>query len=119
MAYQATNWAWEIELPMAQKFVLIALADMADESFSCFPGQRKLSSMTGAGERTVRRALKELEETGLLVREERRAKDGYRTSDRYILRVGEKPTGQFDRQSSQGESHRPLSPISPARVAGQ
>lgn len=47
MSYRALNWAWEADLPMPQKFVLVALADMADEKDSCYPGQERLARMTG------------------------------------------------------------------------
>ena len=67
MSYKATNWAWELGLKMPEKFVLVALADMADEKQSCYPGQATLSRMTGASESTVRRALNRLEDGGLLV----------------------------------------------------
>jgi len=88
MAYKATHWAWELELPTTRKFTLIALADMADEEFSCFPGQDRLARMIGASVDTVQRALKALEDDGLIERQARRREDGYRTSDRYRLRVG-------------------------------
>ncbi|WP_066041952.1 helix-turn-helix domain-containing protein [Herbiconiux solani] len=88
MAYKATHWAWELDLPTTRKFTLIALADMADEEFSCFPGQERLARMIGASVDTVQRALKSLEEDGYIERQARRRDDGYRTSDRYRLRVG-------------------------------
>jgi hypothetical protein len=47
--------------------------------------------MCGASERSVSRALADLEALGLIVREQRRAADGYRTSDRYWLQVGHVP----------------------------
>ena len=125
MAYQASNWAWELELPMTQKFVLIALADMADESLSCFPGQKRIAQMIGSSERTVRRALLDLETMGLIDRQERRAEDGYRTSDRYVLKtkvtlakrspakMAASPTGQIVPGQSR-QSHRPSATVSPA-----
>jgi DNA-binding Lrp family transcriptional regulator len=91
MAYQATHWAWELDLPTTQKFVLVALSDMADETFSCFPGQERLATMIGASVATVRRALATLEEHGLISRTQRRREDGYRTSDRFKLHVGRSP----------------------------
>lgn len=112
MSYKATNWAWELPLRMPEKFVLVALADMADEQHSCYPGQATLSAMTGASERTVRRALVKLEEDGLITREERRKEGGYRTSDRYVLQVGT-PVGHYRSDWPVGESHRSESPISP------
>lgn len=87
MSYRATHWAWEAELPTLQKFVLVALADMADEEDSCFPGRKRIAAMVGSSVRSVSRALGELEAAGFIIREQRRAADGYRTSDRYWLQV--------------------------------
>lgn len=69
------------------KPVLVALADMADESASCYPGQERLADMTGLSVSTVSRALRRLETLGLLVREHRYGRFGYRTSDRYHLQL--------------------------------
>lgn len=87
MSYRALNWAWEANLPTSQKFVLVALADMADENESCFPGQERLARMVGGSVSTVRRAVKSLEDAGYLSRQQRRGADGMRTSDRYRLNV--------------------------------
>jgi len=93
MAYQATNWAWGLNLPMSQKFTLIALADMSDENFSCYPGQKKLAGMVGVSVATVRRAIHALEAMGLITRQTQYKNDGYRSSDRYHLAVGVVPVG--------------------------
>lgn len=104
MSHEATNWAYKLDLPMAQKFVLVALADRADEDHSCYPGQKMLAGMVGASVATIRRALVELEKTGLITRKRRFRDDGYRTSDRYVLNVGTLPlnltTGQSDHRSN-------------------
>lgn len=90
MSYKALGWAWEMRgLNSSEKFVLVALADLADEQNSCFPGQEYLAGMIGASVSTVRRSLKSLEKAGLIERSERRRSSGYRTSDRYYLRVTE------------------------------
>lgn len=95
MAYEATHWAWKLKLPgqrtSTTKFVLVALADMADESYSCFPGQERLASMVDSSVETVARSLRLLEQLGLLERQRRYVDGGYRTSDRYILQVGAQP----------------------------
>ena len=85
MSYRAINWAWEAELPFSQKFVLVALADMADENDSCFPGQERIASMTGMSVSTVRRSVKALEDAGVITRHARGVSGGGRTSDRYVL----------------------------------
>jgi hypothetical protein len=100
---EAINWAYRQQIKnSSMKFVLLALADMADEDHSCYPGQQKLADMTGSNVRTVRRHLKELEIGGYLRRLRRFDQFGHRTSDRYALLVGaEIPTGQNDRRSDQ------------------
>lgn len=87
MSYKATAWAYDLPLRGAQKPVLVALADMADEAASCYPGQDRLSSMTGLSVKTVSRALARLEASGLLIRQRRYDAFGHRTSDRYHLQL--------------------------------
>lgn len=87
MSNKALTWAFDQDLPMAQKFTLVVLADYADEEHSCFPGQATIARKIGATERTVRNALASLEEAGLLYREHRYRANGSRTTDRYFLPV--------------------------------
>lgn len=120
MSYKATHWAWEIELAMPQKFILVALADMADEELSCFPGQETLARMTGASVRTVGRALADLEAQGLLTREQRRRKDGFRSSDRFVLHIDRSPSHVSESQvtdSHMTEGHLTLATTSPDSVS--
>jgi hypothetical protein len=120
---EAITWAYQQRLTPGAKFVLVALADMADEQHSCFPGQAKLAAMTGQGERTVRRQLLELEVAGYVSRARRFDKAGHRTSDRYVLPVGQSvPTGQDGHRPNQpaaklttGQTgHRPTATVLPA-----
>lgn len=123
MSYRALNWAWEADLPTSQKFVLVALADMADEHESCFPGQERLGRMIGATDRTVRAALVKLEESGLISRTQRRGADGMRTSDRYVLHtnrkilpVVESPEADDDLTGNIRPPHRKQIPGNPQRT---
>lgn len=123
MSYRALNWAWEADLPTSQKFVLVALADMADEHESCFPGQERLGRMIGATDRTVRAALVKLEESGLISRTQRRGADGMRTSDRYVLHtnrkilpVVESPEADDDLTGNLRQPHRKQIPGNPQRT---
>jgi hypothetical protein len=53
MPYTTVSWAWQAAgLTSTQKFLLVALADMADENHSCFPGQATLAEMTGTSRRS-------------------------------------------------------------------
>lgn len=100
MSNEAITWAYRQTITNGSKFVLVALADMADEAHSCYPGQTKLAQMTGQSDRTVRRQLAELELAGYITRRRRFDKHGHRTSDRYTLPVDADvlaiPTGQND-----------------------
>lgn len=105
MSNEAITWAYAQPITTGAKFVLVALADMADEAHSCYPGQAKLAAMTGQGVRTVRRQLLELEVGGFLSRGRRFDAAGHRTSDRYVLPVGKEiPTGQIDRRPKQPQA---------------
>jgi hypothetical protein len=74
VSIQAVSWAMQQRLNSPTlKFVLIAVANYADEDGFCWPSQKRLSRDTELSERAVRDALKRLEERGILERSERRA----------------------------------------------
>jgi hypothetical protein len=102
LANRAVKWAWKQDLKPAPKAVLVALADMADKDLRCYPGQRLLAEMTGYSEKTVERALNDLDTANLIGRSRRAGRGGYRTSDLYELRVP--PTGHHDGKANQAES---------------
>lgn len=84
--YDARRLVMSRTLPPTQKFVLLILAEYADEAWSCYPGQSRIAANTGFSERTVRNALAELEAAGLIARKPRFNTSG-RTSDRtYLIR---------------------------------
>jgi DNA-binding transcriptional regulator YhcF (GntR family) len=87
MGFKTSEWAWGVELPPVQKSVLVALAHRADDNTrECFPGQGNLAEMTGLSRVTISRAVGALEKLGVIARHKRR-KNGYRTSDRYVIQV--------------------------------
>ena len=84
MSWQALAWATETHLgSSAPKFILILLANKADENFSCFPSIRTLMAESGAGRSTVLRALRELETRGFITRRAQFHESGARRSTRY------------------------------------
>jgi len=88
MSNEATNWAWQVEgLQPVERLLLVALADYADEAWSCFPSQAVLAARACCAERTVRDRLRSMEDRGLF-RRDRRYADGVRTSDRFVLNRG-------------------------------
>lgn len=63
---------WDADLPPNHKLVLLAYADAADDDGThAFPGEERLSQMTGYSVSQVRRVTRELIDTGKLVRVKR------------------------------------------------
>lgn len=79
------NWAWEQPLVPSAKLILMALADDADDSGTCWPALRRIAAKCLVSERTVQRALKEFEGCGLLMTTPRFTRDGRQTSNGYQL----------------------------------
>lgn len=72
MSIKLMSQVWELDLPPGEKLVLLALADQAnDEGRQCWPSVDTIAGRSGQGERTVRRALKDLETKGHLTRSHR------------------------------------------------
>jgi len=79
---------WDLDLPPGEKLVLLALADQAnDEGRQCWPAVSTIAHKSGQGERTVRRALSDLEAKGHLTRGHR---DG--ASTQYHVHPGQSGT---------------------------
>ncbi|MDQ6674821.1 MAG: helix-turn-helix domain-containing protein [Chloroflexota bacterium] len=57
MSSKVTGWAWDQDLPVQCKCVLLWLAERATENGVCFPGQPEIRQKTGLGESMVRRYL--------------------------------------------------------------
>lgn len=115
MSHQATSWAYRQEINSSGvKFVLVALADFADEAWSCYPGQDRLAKMTGQSVSSVGRHLKWLEANGYLTRQRRSTTGGHRTSDRYVLSGSDVPTGQIANKANCQQGKSPTSqPVPP------
>jgi hypothetical protein len=72
MSVRLMSLVWDLELPPGEKLVLLALADQAnDEGRQCWPAVSTIAKKSGQGERTVRRALADLEKAGHLTRDHR------------------------------------------------
>lgn len=93
MSNEAITWAFNQDgLTMTEKFVLIALADYANEVHMCFPAHEKTAKRVAASRSTVKRAVRSLEQKGLLRVVSWHRPNGSDTSNRYQLRVG----GQYE-----------------------
>ncbi|MFI8944773.1 helix-turn-helix domain-containing protein [Streptomyces syringium] len=68
-----------------RKFILLRLADRADERFSCFPSVPLLAAEAEVSERTIQRHLATLREMKLISDKERTRADGSTASSRFFL----------------------------------
>lgn len=86
------------------QLILILMADWADHEDRAWPGIKKLAALTGRSERTIIRAIKRLEDAGLIEKSTRSAwcaldnpacmskgPHKHRTSNVYKLNVGARP----------------------------
>lgn len=72
MSLDATRWAWRQDsVRSSDKFVLLSLADRADEAHRCYPSIQRLADDTLLDRKTVMAALTRLESAGLLRSEKR------------------------------------------------
>lgn len=96
MSNEALTWAFRQDVPMTQKFVLVALADYADERGECFPKHETTAARTGASVSTVKRALRGLMESGHLSMSHQYREDGRLRSNRYRLNLSLQVPGQSE-----------------------
>lgn len=111
MSGKARDWAWKIEgLSSPQKFVLLALAERADDdTLECWPSVPMLARMTSLSERTTQYAINELVQKAMINRVDR---DGRSTLYRLTLTgAGDAPrsscTGAGDAPRGAGDAPHP------------
>jgi hypothetical protein len=85
MSSRALAWAWMQEIKYQMKFILIALADRADEFGICWPGLKWIHAKTGMSIGAVQSNIRKLAEAGLLEVTNRKRNDGSLTSNLYRL----------------------------------
>jgi hypothetical protein len=88
MSFQAMTWAVEQDLPALQKLVLLMLANRTNsDTGRCDPSHDKLANDCGMSKPSVKRAIAELAERGL-IEVHRQASNGVNLPNQYTLRVG-------------------------------
>lgn len=85
MSVAISAWAWRQELPVAQKFVLVKLADSANDDGYCWPSLRTLERDLGMGRSSISRHVRALVVAGMMTVEQRKHSDGRRRSSYYHL----------------------------------
>ena len=92
MSNRAITWAYARRgIKAGPKFVLVTLADMADQEHSCYPGIDLMADLTGYGTTAIRTHLDFLINSGLITEERRHKRNGARTSNRYYLQIDVAP----------------------------
>lgn len=86
MSLRATAWAWTVETAPTAKFVLVALADHADEAGLCWPSLARLRTYTRLSERAIRHAIRQLEAERLIATDKREGR-----ISRYNLSINAAP----------------------------
>lgn len=90
MSFQAMAWAVKQKAPTKPKFVLIILANYADDLNKAWPSLETLSRDTGIARSTLIECLKKLVELGLIDKA-KRFKGNLKTSSVYRLKVPDSP----------------------------
>lgn len=86
MSFQAMAWAVSHKLPSKDKFVLVMMANYADEDGKCWPSLNRLADDTSMSRSTIQLAIKGLEAAGML-RIEQRSQDGVKLPNYYYLNL--------------------------------
>jgi hypothetical protein len=80
---RALNWAFDVPLTGARKGVLIALANRANDAGECWPSLAGIALHAGTSERGAQKALRDLEQAGLI-----RTEQATGRKSRYTLAIG-------------------------------
>jgi DNA-binding MarR family transcriptional regulator len=84
MSFQAMAWALKQPAKTNEKFLLIVIANYADERGHAWPSVERLAVDTGMSRATIKRCLKKLEDGKFLSRH-KRVKGRLQTSNLYAL----------------------------------
>lgn len=86
MSFQAMTWAVKAKLPAREKFLLIMMANYADDTGKCWPSVTTLIADTGFCRRTVMESIKTLSKIGAL-KVQNRSFQGKKISNVYRLNL--------------------------------
>lgn len=88
MAVEFIAWALKRDIPTGPKFVLVALANRANQDGECWPSQKDLAKQTSMTDRSIRRHIEWLVSRGIITKSRRRRRDGSFTSDLFKINSG-------------------------------
>lgn len=88
MSIGAMNAVWKSDLEgTCHRFVLLALADRADDDGYCWPGVTNLMDKTGLSRSAVKRSIRHLEGLNLLSRAPRFTSEGDQDTNMYRINL--------------------------------
>ncbi len=102
MSLRYMRWAFSQPIPTTARFVLVALADFADDEGRAWPSVAAICEKTGIKNRAVRYAIESLEAAGLLSRH-----DSGRRSPGYVLNEEIEFSGEFSVRRAETEKPAP------------
>lgn len=90
MSIECLNQALKIEgLTPTKKFILVILANYADEQGTCYPSYSHIAKIVGLKDtKGIQRSIKEFEQLGYLKIQHRKTEKGDYTSNKYHLTLG-------------------------------
>ncbi len=107
MSFQAMAWAVKQKLPTRDKFVLLMLANYANEFGKCWPSFNRLADDTGLCRRSIILSLQTLSSGGLIDVEERKL-DGQNITNIYTVRLD---SGELIRSHTVSEGSAVVAPV--------
>ena len=113
MSDKAITWAFAQDIqPSTRKFVLIALADSADDFGICWPSYNTIAEKCGIGRKTAIRNVKSLVEDGILTKHSRYKKSG-QNSNAFALNMGVEVRDDHPLKDLVSERHPPSVRVTP------
>lgn len=91
MSLKQTIWAWSLAIKPGPKFVLLALADYANDFGECYPSLKQLHQKCGLSRSTLIEHLSFLKEKKFISVTRQYDKNGYRRQNLYQLNANLSP----------------------------
>lgn len=127
MSTEILGRVWKLKLPSTPKFVLVSLADQANDNGVCWPAVGSIAKRTGFTDRAIQKSLVWLENCKYIKREERKGRSTYYTVTPELgsplvpndvhpapdSPTSERPSGEGEPRSPQGEPRSPITITQP------
>jgi DNA-binding Lrp family transcriptional regulator len=106
MSIKALNWAFGLDLKnTTQKFILVALADTADDFGVCWPSYETIAKKCSVSRRSVIRSINDLIKQGIITKTRRFKANGFNNSNCFHLKIGVEISDDHPLKEIVTESH--------------